>query len=137
MEVRKLLKMNQYLQVSKQITRKDPDSSEPNRKSELNMGLGLSQINFNNHRAPAPCITLGSTSWEVLRGIKTPSFFQGTYNRINERKLDIRKCQIIHFFKLQISMINVMPQRSAISNQIQRIRVIEIPTDVLKRLNHH
>lgn len=129
--------MNQYLQVSKQITRKDPDSSEPNRKSELNTALGSSQINFNIHRASAPCITLCSTSQEVLRGIETPSFFQSTYNLTNEHKLDIRKCQIINFFKLQISMINVMPQCSAISNQIQHIRVIEVPVDMLKGLNHH
>lgn len=49
MEVGKLVKMNLYLQVSKQMTRKDLNSLELDRKSELNVALRMSQTHFSLH----------------------------------------------------------------------------------------
>lgn len=70
-EARKSVKMNLYPQVSKQMTRKDLDSLEPNNKSELNMAVKSSQISSTNIHE---CLLLHNTVFRKCLGVQKPFF---------------------------------------------------------------
>lgn len=80
-----MVKMNLYPQVSKQMTRKDPDSQEPNNKSELNMALKSSQ---SVPPTSTECPLLHDAVFRKCLGVQKPLL---SFNLITEHKLNIRK----------------------------------------------